>query len=76
MEGLDDYCNHSVNMGSSMSSSSPSAAAAPEEASESGLHAPAVRVERTLTFDRFPSVLGLHLNRCKKAPYTIRFNFD
>jgi hypothetical protein len=57
MEGLDDYCNQTVNI-------SPVTAGASVEADAvSDPQTPGVRAEKTYTFDRFPAVLGLHLNR-------------
>lgn len=61
MEGLDDYCNQTVSMGPSSPSAVATAAAA--GASEAGPATPSVRAEKSLMFDRFPAVLGLHLNR-------------
>ncbi len=66
MEGLDDYCNQTVNLGSSSSSSSSAAAA--EASSGAEPQTPGIRAEKTYTFDRFPAVLGLHLNRFDLQP--------
>ena len=63
MEGLDDYCNQTVSMGPSLSSAAATAAAAAAAASEAAPSTPGVRAEKSLMFDRFPAVLGLHLNR-------------
>ena len=66
MEGLDDYCNQTVTMDSPVtvsSSAAPAASAAPSAAAEGEGRTPGVRAEKTVTFDRFPAVLGLHLNR-------------
>jgi hypothetical protein len=63
MEGLDDYCNQTVSMGPSLSSAAATAAAAAAAASEAAPTTPGVRAEKSLMFDRFPAVLGLHLNR-------------
>ena len=68
MEGLDDYCNQTVNLGASSSSSSSSAAAAAEASSGAEPQTPGIRAEKTYTFDRFPAVLGLHLNRFDLQP--------
>ncbi len=56
LEGLDDYCNQEVKL-----ARTPGAAAAASADAEPST--PSIHAQKMYTFDRFPLVLGLHLNR-------------
>ena len=64
LEGLDDYCNQEVKIAATSATFAAAGAGGAAAAADDGEPStPGIRTQNTYTFDRFPLVLGLHLNR-------------